>query len=132
MTRFFGKKSGTIFVKKSDTFCDKKSVTFSVKKSDTFFWSKIAESHFFSVLDSPAYISANRVGNFFYIEKRPFFHKKSGKFPTHFPERYVERQFFQGSKLLQLFGAQKRVIFCDQKVFKKVHKFSKKFSPFFL
>ena len=107
---FFGQKC----VKKSDTFC--------VKKVTSFFWSKIAEFHFFSFLESPAYISANRVGNFFYIEKRQFFHKNSGKFPTHFPDRYAECQSFQESKLLQHFCLQKRVqklfIFLLKKVFK--------------
>jgi hypothetical protein len=104
---FFGQKS----CKKSDAFC--------VKKRTPFFSSKIAEVHFFSVLESPAYISANRVGNFFYIEKRQFFHKISGKFPTHFPDRYVECQSFQDFELLQHFCVQKGV----QKVFEKVFKF---------
>jgi hypothetical protein len=113
-------------------FSSKKSGAFFVKKLTYFFSPKIAESHFFSFLESPAYISANRVGNFFYIEKRPFFQKKFVKFPTHFPDRYVERQLFEGSQLLQLFRVQKSVqmlfffikkkcsnvgYFFDQKVF---------------
>jgi hypothetical protein len=103
-------------------FSSKKSVTFFDKKRTSFFSPKIAESHFFSFLESPAYISANRVRNFFYIEKRHFFHKNSGKFPTHFPDRYAERQSFQGSKLLQLLCAQKSVqkltFFLTKKLFK--------------
>jgi hypothetical protein len=91
------------------TFFFKKSDTFFVKKRTSFFSSKTAELHFFSVLESPAYISANRVGNFFYIEKLLFFHKISIKFPTHFPERYLERRLFKESKLLQHFGVQKSV-----------------------
>jgi hypothetical protein len=109
---FFLEKKGPkmchFFVKKSDAFC--------VKKRTSFFSSKIAKSHFFQVLESPAYISANRVGNFFYIEKRQFFHKNLIKFPTHFPDRYLACQIFQGSKLLQHFCVQKSV----QMLFKKV------------
>jgi hypothetical protein len=75
----------------------------------SFFPPKIADSHFFSFLESPAYISANRVGNFFYIENRPFFQNFFVKFPTHFPDRYVERQICEGSKLLQPFRVQKSV-----------------------
>jgi hypothetical protein len=100
-------------------FSSKKSATFFVKKQTSFFSSKIAESHFFAFLESPAYISANRVGNFFHIEKRQFFHKNSVKFPTHFPDRYLERQSFQGSNFLQLFCPQKSVqmliFLCSQK-----------------
>jgi hypothetical protein len=81
----------------------------------------MTEVHFFSVLESPAYISANRVGNFFCIEKQHFFHKISGKFPTHFPDRYVERRSCRGSKLLHFLCAQKgvqmMVFFVTQKVF---------------
>jgi hypothetical protein len=102
------------FVKKNDTFFD--------KKRTSFFSSKIAESHFFSVLESPAYISANRVGNFFYIEKRPFFQNYLIKFPTHFPDRYAERRSRRGPTLLQHFCAQKSVqklfIFLFKKMFK--------------
>jgi hypothetical protein len=79
--------------------------------------SKIAKSHFFSILESPAYISANRVGNFFYIEKRHFFYNYLIKFPTHFPDRYDEWQIFQGSKLLQRFCVQKSVICAFKKLF---------------
>jgi hypothetical protein len=92
-----------IYKKKSQKkfhFLPKKVSPFLSKKVTHFFCSKIAKFHFFSVLESPAYISANRVGNFFYIEKRHFFHKNSIKFPTHFPDRYVECQYFQGPKLL--------------------------------
>jgi hypothetical protein len=107
---------------KNVIFRPKKSDTFLVKKQTPFFWSKIAESHFFAFLESPAYISANRVGNFFYIEKRQFFHKFSAKFPTHFPDRYLERQIFQEQKLLQLFCAQKSVQMLIFFVLKKVFK----------
>jgi hypothetical protein len=61
--------SPTFFVKKSDIFFPKKMAPFLSKKPRSFFGSKMAEVQFFSVLESPAYISANRIGNFFYIEK---------------------------------------------------------------
>ena len=96
-------------VAKKVSFARQKSDTFFVKKRTSFFSSKIAESHFFSVLESPAYISANRVGNFFYIEKRPFFQKNSAKFPTHFPDRYVGCQIFQEVRLLEHFCVQNSV-----------------------
>jgi hypothetical protein len=90
--------------------------TFLTKKRTSFFWPKIHEFHFFSVLESPAYISANRVGNFLYIEKRYFFPSFSIKFPTHFPDRYLGRQIFHESSKVPHFGY-KKVTFCwSQKV----------------
>jgi hypothetical protein len=113
------KKLNTFLAKKScqkkyHFFCQKTNIFF-VKKRTSFFCPKIDESHFFSILESPAYISANRVGNFFYIEKRQFFQNYLIKFPTHFPERYVEWRTYQGARLLHHF--------CGQKVFEKVFNF---------
>ena len=90
-------------------FLDKKSDTFFVKKRTSFFWSKMSESHFFAVLESPAYITVNRVGNFFYIEKRLFFHNFSAKFPTHFPERYAECRSRRVPSFVHHFRVQKSV-----------------------
>jgi hypothetical protein len=100
-------------------FLSKKNDTFFVKKRTSFFWSKMTESHFFSILESPAYISANRVGNFFYIEKWHFFLIISGKFPTHFPERYAEWRFFKGPSYCNFVEH----FFDHKKVVKKVFNF---------
>jgi hypothetical protein len=83
MTHFWFKK----MTRFSNTFCASKKVVI------------LALVHFFSVLDSPAYISVNRVGNFFYIEKGLFIQKIFGKFPTHFPDRYVGGQILTCSQM---------------------------------
>ena len=118
-------------VQKKCQFMERKSDTFFVQKRTSFFSPKIAESHFFSVSESPAYISANRVGNFFHIEKRTFFHKNSVKFPTHFPDMYAEYQKLRGSLLLQHFCVQNSVQKVFKKMFQRYRFFFEEKSPFF-
>jgi hypothetical protein len=95
---------------------------FLSKKVTPFFVPRITEFHFYLGVESPAYISGNRVGNFFYIEKRYLFQKNSIKFMTRFPERYLERRIHLRCMIVQRFFMKESI---------QKNKFAKAFSKSF-